>query len=143
MANVGRPSEKTPETVKKLEEAFAMDCDVTEACSYANISRVTYYDWIKHDLELANRFEDLRQRPFLKARQSIVNGLSEPEFALKYMERKKKAEFALRTELTGKDGNPIEQKVQIDDAKFEAIITKYAEKRDKRTGEDSDTKQDI
>lgn len=103
----GRPSEKTPETIKKLEEAFAMDCPVTEACLYADISTVTYYTWIKDDPELLNRFNELRENPFLKARSAIVNGLSDPEFALKYMERKKKAEFSPRTEITGADGERL------------------------------------
>ncbi len=31
----------------------------------------------------------------------------DPEFALKFMERKRKDEFSLRTELTGKDGGAI------------------------------------
>jgi len=48
-------------SVKKLEEAFAMDCSIEEACFYAGISRQTYYTWIKDNPELLDRFEELKQ----------------------------------------------------------------------------------
>lgn len=120
MAEVGRPSKQTPEVVTKLEEVFALDGTVEEACFYAGISRNAYYEWIKADPSLNDRFEELRQRPFLKARQTIVKNLDQPEHAKWYMERKKKGEFAQRTEMTGKDGKdlpaPILQGIITSDA---------------------------
>lgn len=94
----GRPIEFTEDVVRKLEEAFALDCTVEEACFYADISRQTYYVKIKEKPELSDRFEELRQRPFLKARQTIIKSLDQPEHAKWYMERKKKKEFAPRQE---------------------------------------------
>lgn len=38
----GRPTKMTPESVKKIEEVFAMDGSVGEACLFAGISQVTY-----------------------------------------------------------------------------------------------------
>lgn len=107
MAEVGRPTKMTPEVVTKLEEVFALDGTVEEACFYAGISRNAYYEWIKAKPELNDRFEELRQRPFLKARQTIVKNLDQPEHAKWYMERKKKIEFAGRSELTGADGKDL------------------------------------
>ena len=92
MAQVGRPTNRevtnrkiaeavtklSPEVVNKLEEVFALDGTVEEACFYAGISRQTYYVWIKNNKELHDRFEELRQRPFLKARQTIVKNLDQP-----------------------------------------------------------------
>jgi len=103
----GRPTKMTPEVVTKLEEVFALDGTVEEACFYAGISRNAYYEWIKAKPELNDRFEELRQRPFLKARQTIVKNLDQPEHAKWYMERKKKLEFAGRSELTGADGKDL------------------------------------
>jgi len=94
-------------TVKKLEEAFAMDCTVGEACLFAGISRTTYYAWIKANPELANRFEELRDTPVLKARQTIVKDLDKPESAHWYISRKRRNEFATREEHTGADGQPL------------------------------------
>lgn len=104
---VGRPLEFTEDVVSKLEQAFALDSTVEEACLYADISRQTYYLKIKERPELSDRFDELRQRPFLKARQTLVKSLDLPEHAKWYMERKKKTEFANRTELTGADGERL------------------------------------
>lgn len=93
-------SKLTPEVVKKLEEAFAIDCSIPEACFYANISKQTYYNWIKMYPELKEKFDRLRNRPILLARQEVVKGLRDnPEFSLKYLERKRKQEFGLRQDV--------------------------------------------
>jgi hypothetical protein len=85
--------------IAKLEQAFAYDCTVLEACSYANISKDTFYRYIKEHPEFSDRIEQLREMPVLQARQSVVSALaSNPELALKYLERKKRKEFATRTE---------------------------------------------
>lgn len=94
-------------TVKKLEEAFAMDCTIGEACLFAGISRVTYYEWIKKHPDLANRFEELRENPVLKARSTIIKNLDNVGTSQWYIERKRKGEFASRQEHTGADGQPI------------------------------------
>jgi len=97
--NCGRPLEFTPEVVKKLEEAFSIDASISEACFYANISRQSYYNNVKEGMELFDRFEALRQKPILKARQTIVKSLDDPYHAQWYAERKRKSEFATRQEI--------------------------------------------
>lgn len=109
MAEVGRPSEMTEEKVKKLEEVFAIDGTVEEACFYADISKTTYYNWLEKKPELVDRFEALRQRPFLKARQTIIKSLDQPQHAFEYMKRKKKDEFGDKAEI-----ELIEKKILID-----------------------------
>lgn len=84
----------TNDKIKKLEDAFAIDASIDEACYYANISHQTYYNWLKKKPELVERFERLRQKPVLTARQVVVKALAtDPEMALKYLERKKRKEF--------------------------------------------------
>ena len=125
MAEVGRPTKLTPETVTKLEEVFVIDGTVEEACFYAEISRNAYYEWIKANPALNDRFEALRQRPFLKARQTIVKALDNPHDAQWFLERKKKKEFAVRTELSGPDGGDIpipiygSKSVKVNEGKIE------------------------
>jgi hypothetical protein len=89
----------TDETVKKLEEAFAIDASIPEACYYADISKQTYYNWIEANPDLKEKFDRLREKPVLKARQTVVGNLDNPEMALRYLERKRKAEFSVRQEL--------------------------------------------
>jgi hypothetical protein len=95
----GRKTKLTKEVVKKLEEAFAIDATVTEACFYADISRETYYNWIEKHKELSDRFTALRNRPVLTARTTVVNAIkTDPDLAMRYLERKKKGEFSPRIE---------------------------------------------
>lgn len=95
------------DTIKKLEEAFAIDATVTEACYYADISTVTYYDWIKKNPKLAEKLNRLREKPVLKARMTIAKDLDKVETAKWYVERKVKKEFSNRQEITGADGRDL------------------------------------
>ena len=103
----GRPSEMSEEKVKKLEEVFALDGTIEEACYYADISKPTYYEWLKKKPELSNRFEALRNRPVLKARGTVVKALDNPVHAFEYLKRKRKSEFSERLEQTGADGQEL------------------------------------
>lgn len=121
-------SKMTQDTINKLKEVFAMDGTIAEACYYANISVQTYYDWTKKNPKLSEEFNALRERPVLKARQTVIKSLDQPDYAFKYLERKKKDEFSPRQELTGKDGNPIETSYEV---KLEEIRNEYGNERSK------------
>lgn len=118
----GRPTVMTPEVVGKLEEAFAIDASVSEACFYADISRDAFYDYVKKNPEFSDRVEALRQKPILKARQTIVKSLDNPDDARWYLERKVKNEFANRTEITGSQGKELLELSDYDKAKLDAIV---------------------
>ena len=95
-----KPKLDNPETVRKLEEAFALDCSISEACYYADISRQAYYELIEYKPKLVDRFEALRNKPVLMARQEVVKSFKwNPELALKYLERKRKNEFSTKQEV--------------------------------------------
>lgn len=90
----GRPTSLTPETVKKLEEAFAIDASVEEACFYADISRETFYTWIKQNKQFSDRMDAMRQRPVLLARQTAIQKIPDSYGnAMDYLSRKRKDEF--------------------------------------------------
>jgi len=91
----------TRDTLNKLEEIFALGGTDTEACTYADISPRTLYKYQEENPDYIQRKESLKEKPFLKARRTIVNSLSDPNHAFKYMERKKKAEFGPNVEITG------------------------------------------
>ena len=102
----GRPPIITEAVVAKLEQAFAIDCTVAEACSYADISRDAFYDYLKYKPAFSDTIEKLRQRPVLKARQTIVKALDNPEYAFKYVEKKRRNEFGNAVDVTS-GGKPI------------------------------------
>jgi len=94
--------------VEDLISAFKIDATNEEACTYAGISLAQ----LKYFLELHEEFYTVRdackELIFLRARQAISKNVDDGDYALRFMERKKKAEFSLRTEHTGPDGGPIE-----------------------------------
>ena len=98
---MARPTVVTPEVLLKLEQAFAIDCTVEEACSYADISQSTFFLYQQNNPEFSERIAELRQRPVLKARQTVVTALSDPSHAFKYLERKRKKEFGANIEVSG------------------------------------------
>ena len=76
------------EVLRKLEEAFAIGCTNREACLYADITEIMYYNYIKARPELTERFTILKEKPILKARSTVVKGLDQPEHAKWYLSRK-------------------------------------------------------
>ena len=107
MAEIGRPTIMTPETISKLEEVFAIGGSDEEACFYANIGKSTLYNYQQENPEFVERKEALKQRPVLKARQTIVKALDNPEDARWFLARKMKKEFSERQEVTGADGEKL------------------------------------
>lgn len=104
---IGRPTVMTSEVILKLEQAFAIDASVEEACSYADIGRNTFYEYLKKNPEFQDRINELREKPILKARQTIVKNLDSADVAKWYIERKKRTEFATKAEVehSNPDGN--------------------------------------
>lgn len=134
MAKGQKKQKLTPETIAKLEQAFAIDATVDEACFYADISRETYYRWIKENLILSDKFERLRNTPILKARQTVVNKIGESySNAMDYLKRKKKLEFGDNVDVTtnGKELIDADFKSKIDDT-----ISIYINGHKKNTGEE-------
>lgn len=94
---IGRPSVMTQLVVSKLEYAFSIGSTVTEACGFAGITRQTLYEFIEKDKLFADRIESLREQPVLKARETIVQRLNDPEFAKYYLSKKRPDEFGEQT----------------------------------------------
>lgn len=103
----GRPSVVTPDVVAKLESAFAIGCSKVEACLFAGIGRDAFYNYLAKNPQFADRILELQNRPILKARNTIVDSLSDPKNAQWFLERKRKKEFSTRSELTGAEGGPL------------------------------------
>lgn len=100
----GRPTAMTPEALLKLEQAFKIGSTDREACAHAKIACSTLYEYQKENPEYAEQKAQWKEKPILLARFSVVEGLqSDPHLALKYLERKKKDEFSLRTETEYKE----------------------------------------
>lgn len=58
--NMGRPPKVNYKLMAKLEDALKNGASVTEACSYANISRDTYYRYLNNEEVFADRMTAAR-----------------------------------------------------------------------------------
>jgi len=92
-------SKLTDTNIKRLEHCFSLDSTVAEACYFCNISKETFYNWMKKTPNLKEHLDRLRERPILLARKSMLNGMKNPEFALKYAKNKRNKEFSEKTEV--------------------------------------------
>ena len=72
VAKVGRPSVFTDSVVNKLEQAFAIGANDTQACSYAGISRQTFYVKLKADPVFRDKIEAQKEKLALKAKEQLA-----------------------------------------------------------------------
>ena len=144
----GRYTKLTEPVVKKLEEAFAVGANVTQACYYANISRQSYYNWTAENPDLMDRFEDLTQKLPLQALHNIAKRIhGEPtkgdiDLSKWLLERRQSDDYGEK--IVVKDGSdvatedtPEEDKEAIEEfhAKLKANRLKRSMERAKREGE--------
>lgn len=102
----GRPTVMDESVLQKLELAFSIDCSDEEACAYADIAESTLYNYQKNNAEFLERKHRLKQKPTIKARQTVVKSLDDPNQAFKYLEKKRKKEFGNTLDVTS-DGEKI------------------------------------
>lgn len=72
---VGRPTDMTPLVVTKLIAAFNNGYNVTEACEYSDISRTTYYRWIKDDDQFSYKMSQAQSAPNRKAKEVVITAI--------------------------------------------------------------------
>lgn len=99
----GRPRVISLEVLKDLKYAFLIGSTNREACLYAGISERTFYNFLEQ-LE-ADKKEDFMQLlegwkndMILQARQTMRSSVKTPEHAKWLLERRRKDEFAPRTQ---------------------------------------------
>ena len=135
--NVGRPTKLTDEVRKKMEEVAALDGTIEEMAYYCDVARQTIYDWLKNDKEFSDKIDRLRERPILAARQTVVKeAKANYSNAMDYLSRKRKNEFSTRSELAGKDGEPVNT---FDDDQLTKVLINAADKLYKRRNKSSNT----
>lgn len=114
----GRKTVVTPSVVVKLEQAFAMGCTDLEACFYAGIGKSSLYRYEDNNPEFRERKDELKSKPILLARQTVMKGIvgheikdengnvvkvilaPDPKLALDYLKNKQHREFKAGIETT-------------------------------------------
>ena len=71
----GRPTKFTDECIRKLKEIFMNDGTVAEACLYAWVSTVQYYERLKVDEKFANEMKQAQMYAFVLAKKTLVKSM--------------------------------------------------------------------
>ena len=125
----GRPTKMTPDTIGKLEQAFALGCPKTIACEYAGISRETLNNYEHKNPDFPDRIKQLQGLVGMQARKALANAIKkgDPKVAMDYLKRKYKSEFSEQhiQSMEVRDTNPVSD-----------MIDKITEKAIKRLHED-------
>jgi len=103
-----------------LQKYFLLGQSLRRACINGQIPYTTFKEWYDNDESLRIIVNSWRHYPLMKAEEVIINSFNvtpeevkagvKPNYdnAKWYAERKGKDEgYSIRTELTGKDGDPI------------------------------------
>jgi len=95
---IWRPTKLNERTIQKLKEAFKLWCSVEEACSYAEISSSSYYEWLSKNEEFSEEISIVKKYLEFKSRAVIAQSLEnwDVKTAMWYLERKSKDEFNLQ-----------------------------------------------
>lgn len=113
---MARPTKMTPETLDKLRQAYLIGANDREAYGYADISHETFYNYIEKHPEFREQITKWQEEPILKAKTTVVKNLDKDvKNAQWYLERKRKDEFSIKTE--------VDATVTIDPTK--KILEKY------------------
>ena len=105
--DTGRKQIVDDSVLQKLQTAFSLGCSDEEASSFAEIAVSTLYNYQKKNPDFLEWKQQLKEKPILKARNTVVKNLDDPKIALEYLKAKKKDEFGQRMEITGTDGTPL------------------------------------
>lgn len=97
----GRPSKLTPEVVTKLEAAFNMGYNDTEAALHAGISRKTLYEWLCDKPDFRYKINQAKSQPNIRAKAVVVNAVNNGDVSAAkwWLERKATDEFSTKPQV--------------------------------------------
>jgi hypothetical protein len=106
-------TDKKDKVLEALERSLGI---VSAACKEVNLSRETYYKWLKEDPDFKKRVEEIEdlQGDFVEHQlfKKIKEGSEKAiMFYMKY--KGKKRGYAVRNEITGADGQELFKNIQF------------------------------
>lgn len=113
----GRPTVVTPEVLQKLEYGFMRGMTDVEACLYADISKSTLYEYCNKNPEFAERKEELKKQPSVKAKLNVVNAieLGDVDLSKWYLERRNKDEFSQKQQIEADVNSEVNITIELVD----------------------------
>lgn len=100
---VGRPTKYSEEIVIKLESILKIGGTIEDACSYALISKETYYRWLEESLDFMTRMDSAKRYPDIAAKNTVVDSIvkdKDVNSAKWWLEKRRPQEFGQMPSLT-------------------------------------------
>lgn len=96
----GRPTVFDHDTVRKLEQAFAIGCTVEEACFVSGVSRSAYYKRLEDDEQFMDKMERSKLYMIIQSRHTVYKAIQagDVKTSMWYLERKRKDEFGIKSQ---------------------------------------------
>ncbi len=96
----GRPTVFDQDTVRKLEQAFAMGCTVEEACYISGVSRSAYYKRLDDDIHFMDKMERAKLFMIIQARHTVYKAIQagDVKTSMWLLERKRGDEFGVNAQ---------------------------------------------
>lgn len=85
-------------------------CNISATCSALNISRQTYYNWLKNDEELKREIEDSTEAVLDNVESKLLSAINDGNMTaiIFYLKTKgKKRGYIERQEITGAEGEKL------------------------------------
>ena len=101
MSNIiGRPTIINTIIVKKLQKAFELGLNVTEACNYAEISRQTFYYNFENSIDFFDKMQRAIFTPKMNALEVVRKAISKGDVSTAkwYLEKKHSKEFGIKAQ---------------------------------------------
>ena len=95
MSKTWRPTKLNNSTVRKLIDGFKNDFTDSEACSYAGISRDTFYRHLKEDKDFSDKIEQAKNLIFILAKKNILKAIrkGDSKMSLRFLEKRQRATY--------------------------------------------------
>ncbi len=122
----GRPTVMTPKKLALLQHAFDIGATDEEACTSAQISTSTLYNYQTENPGFLEEKEARKRKPVLLAKETIFNALStDVNVAKWYLERKKKDEFSLYVIKSNKQEDKAMNRILDDPRTLKTLAKSY------------------
>jgi hypothetical protein len=97
---VGRKRKVDADVTRKLEEAFAVDGTVAEACAYAGISDTTYYEERQREPTFADKMDRAQQFCFVLAKKTVLQAMTDNDgnLAMKWLKNRQRDRYHEKVE---------------------------------------------
>lgn len=124
----GRPTDCTPEITEIICAELREGLSIASACAAAGVHRSSFHEWVSRSDE-GPPFSDFADAT-TKARAAGTRALevtvrtaagTDWRAAAWMLERKAPEDWSKRTEITGKDGGPIEAQIVVAPALLDAL----------------------